>query len=133
MAVGGDIKEINFNNEEVGSGIFKAKAGEANTLELGGIRVNDDTSAITSDGEMITTQNRKAGYAQILIANDANVRKDLETASKLAGSTKPTIWTITLMNSTIYKGQGLPVGDLLADLDKATLPLKINVPQFVQQ
>lgn len=133
MAYGGDIKSLTFNNDEVGSGIFKPKAGEANTLEPGGLRSNDDTSAITSDGELIVTQNMKAGYVQILIANDANVRKDLEKASQLAGSSKDTTWTVTLINGAIYKGKGIVVGDLLADLDKATLPLKVVAPTWTQQ
>lgn len=132
MAFGGDIQEVTFNNSSVGSGIFKPKAGEANTFDPGGIRVADDSGSITSDGQPIWTQNQKMGGFQILIANDMNTRRDIEKMAQLAGSATPTQWTVTLKNGTIWRGAGYIVGDIAADTDKATVPMKVAVPQWKQ-
>jgi hypothetical protein len=132
MAFGGDIKEITFNNAEVGSGIFKPKAGEGNTYDVGGLRTADDTKAITADGELIVTQNMQAGFLQVLIANDMNVRQDLEKAASLAASQSRTTWTFTCVNGITYRGVGVVAGDLSGDIDKATVPLKVVCPEWKQ-
>lgn len=132
MAYGGDITDVTFSNSEVGSGSFKAKAGEGNTYDTGGIRVADDAGSVTTDGTMIVVKNRKLGFFQILIANDMNVRKDLETMSKLAASLSPTVWTFTCINGKTYRGSGEVVGDHTGDIDKATVPLKVQGPEFKQ-
>jgi hypothetical protein len=131
MTVGGDIKEVNYQNDEVGSGLFKPKAGETNTLNIGGYR-NEDDGAITTDGELIVKKNLKPGNFQIGIANDMNVRKDVETMKALAASTKDTTWTITHVNGKIYRGVGIITSDIETDMDKATVPLKVVAPEFKQ-
>lgn len=132
MAYGGDISEVTFNNSEVGSGTFKPKAGEANTFDPGGIRTMDDNKAITSDGEPIWTQNNQMGFFQILIANDMNVRKEVEKLAQIAASATPTTWTVSMLNGAVYRGVGYMVGDITADVDKATVPLKVAAPKFKQ-
>lgn len=132
MAYGGDIKEVTFNNANIGSVSFKPKAGEGNTYDLGGVRTADDNSGITADGEAIWTQNMKMGMLQVLIANDMNVRKDLEKLADSAAALVETTVTFTVINGVTYRGKGMVVGDLIADIDKATVPVKINVPQFKQ-
>lgn len=132
MAYGGDIKEITFNNSEVGSGIFKPKAGEGNTYDPGGLRNVDDANAITSDGTPIRTKNMKRGFFQVLIANDMNVNKDIEKLAELAASTAPTTWTFTVINGITYRGVGEIVGDIVGDVDKATVPLKVDGAEFKQ-
>jgi hypothetical protein len=130
--IGGDITEVTFNNPSVGSGFFKAKAGEGNSYDTGGIRTDDDDKSITGDGEPIWTQNRKMGHFQILIGNDMSIRKDLEKLALLAGSVDETTWTFTVINGTTYRCTGRPVGDLLADIDKSTIPLKVASPGIKQ-
>lgn len=132
MAFGGDIIEVTFNNNLVGSFTFKPKAGEGNTYDLGGIRTMDDNKSITSSGEGIYTQNNQMGFLQVLVANDMNVRKDLENLAKSAAALVETTVTFTVINGVTYRGKGMVVGDLTADIDKSTVPVKIAVPKFAQ-
>jgi hypothetical protein len=132
MAYGGDIIEVTFNNSTVGSGVFKPKAGEGNTYDTGGVRTNDDTKAVTSDGEGIWTQNMQMGFFSITVANDMSVRRDLEKAALLSAATTPTTWTFQVINGAKYRGTGMLVGDLSGDVDKATLVIKVVAPKFVQ-
>lgn len=123
---GGDIKEITFNNPEVGSGVFKPKTAEGNTYDPGGLRNVDDKNSVTADGERIVTKNMTIGFFQVLIGNDMNVRKDMEKLIALAGTLSKTTWTFTIINGISYRGEGDVVGDLTADIDKATIPLKVS-------
>lgn len=132
MAFGGDITSITYNNPEVGSGVFKPKAGEGNTYDLGGMRYVDDVNSKTSDGTGIWTQNNKMGFFQVLIANDMNVNKDAEKIVALHRSTSDTLWTFTVVNGCTYRGKGRPVGDVAPDVDKATVSLKVNVEELEQ-
>jgi hypothetical protein len=127
---GGDIIEVTYNNSEVGSGTFRPKAGEGNTYDVGGFR--NDASAITGGGESIITKNRKPGFFQVLLSNDMNNQKDVEKLADLAKSTQPTTWTFQVANNKIYRGTGVVDGDIVADIDKATVPLKVTGPQFKQ-
>lgn len=126
---GGDVIEITFNGGGK-SGVFFPKAGEGNTYDLGGVRTQDDNKSITSRGEAIWTQNNQMGFFQVLIANDMNVRQDLETLRDLAASLTEITWTFQIINGTKYRGTGMVVGDLTADIDKATVPLKVSAPSF---
>lgn len=92
----------------------------------------DDNKSITADGQPIWTQNQQMGSFQILIANDMNTRQDIEKMAALAASGTPTTWTVTIINGTIWRGVGYIVGDIVGDVDKATVPLKVAVPQFKQ-
>ncbi len=61
-----------------------------------------------------------------------NVRKDLEKLADSAAALVETTVTFTVINGVTYRGKGMVVGDLIADIDKATVPVKVNVPQFKQ-
>lgn len=129
--MGGDILEVTFNNADVGTGSFRPKAGEGNTFDPGGPR-NADTKAITSQGKRIVTKNMVPGFFQILLENDFKVNKDIEKLAALAASLNPTTWTISHISGAIYQGEGDVSGDIVGDLDKATVPLRIEADQFFQ-
>ena len=129
-ATGGDITEITFNHPTLGAGSFFPKANEGNTLDLGGIRNNDDTNMISGDGELINQKNRVRGFAEIVVANDLNTREDLLVASNLAADPVGADYTVSLINGTVYKCSGTIVGDISADINAATFTLKIATARF---
>lgn len=132
MASHGDVTEIQVSHPDLGSRTFFPKAGEGNTFYKGGIVVNDDVAAITSAGDMIYTNNRQAGYFSVLIEDDQNNRKDSTFLEKLAGSSLPGVWTLSLINGSIYQGEGKPVGAFETNLNDGTLTLKVNSGKFKQ-
>lgn len=127
---GGDITEIRYNNSEVGSGVFYPVSGQAGTLDPGGLRNTDDAAAMSGDGQLVITKNRVRGSLEIVCANDMNIRNDIEVYKALHQSTVITDWTISINNGTIWGGSGVPVGDLAADVNAATFPLKVAAGEF---
>jgi hypothetical protein len=127
MAVHGDVTEIQFNHPEIGSGTIFPKANEDNTLDLGGFRNNDDASQINGAGDLIVQKNRVRGSWEGAVENDNNTREDMKKMVDICESAVSAEWTFTHVSGAIYKGQGVPVGDLQAGLNSGTFNLKIAV------
>lgn len=125
QVVGGDILEIGYNHPTLGSGTFFPKSGEDSTSELGGLRSEDDDSAVDGSGAKIRKLTRRGWSVECTISCDANVRTDQEKLAALSGSTEETEFTITYVNGTVYSGTGNPVGDIAANTNNATIALKI--------
>jgi len=115
----GDIREITANNPDVGIIFFDPVSGEDNQIDVGGLRA-DDTKAVTSSGTLINSYKRVVAMTEILVAADT-----YPDAVAIAGSTKETVWTIAMLNGTVYKGAGVIQGDLAASLYKGTYKLSI--------
>ena len=122
---GGDISEITFNHDTIGSGIFTPKAGEGNTFDPGGIRNSDDSNGVSGDGEMIIIKNRVRAGFEITVANDMNIRNDVAKIAELAASPDLAEYTVSMLNGTVWSGFGIPVGDIVPDTNAATVSLKI--------
>lgn len=131
MAVGGDIVEVSDNHPELGSFVYKVQAGQDNTYDPGGLRSNDDANMVTGGREAIRQINGKMGFFQVNIVNDMT-QKVIERLSALAAHPVPSEWTFTVINNITYRGTGFPVGDLTANVNNSTMPLKVNSPQFKQ-
>jgi hypothetical protein len=86
MAVHGDILEITYNHPTIGSGVLFPKANESTTLDLGGFRNNDDASQVTTSGQLMVQKNRVAGFFEITVENDNNLRNDLQQMVNVAGA-----------------------------------------------
>lgn len=126
MAVGGDIIEATYNHPTLGTGVFYPKAAEDTTFDPGGFRSNDDANMIAGNGEMIDQINRVRWSAEMPIANDVNIRLDIEKAIAMAGDPQPATWTFTHVSGVVYQGTGKPVGDLQANMNQATFTLKVS-------
>jgi hypothetical protein len=132
MAVGGDITEVTCNHPTLGSKTFFPKSSEASTYDLGGFRTKDESSAIDGSGTPIYTKNQVRGGFETTVSNDMNTNSELEFVSALAESTVPATWVFTVVNGMSYSGSGMPVGDLNADIDKATFKLKVAGGKFTK-
>lgn len=127
MAVGGDIIEVTVNHPTVGAGIFKIKSNESSTLDLGGIRKNDDANQIATDGSIIRQMNMAAWSAEFTVVNDTTASMPAaELVCALMASPEEGDYTIALINGTVYGGLGSPVGDVQPDVNTSTFTLKLN-------
>ena len=126
MAVHGDVTEITVAHPTLGTRTFFPKAGEGNTFSIGGVMTADDVNSITTSGQMIYTSNRVAGFFSVLIEDDQNDREDAIFIQALAGSSVPGVWVLSLINGTIWKGSGKPVGSYETELNAGTMTLKVN-------
>ncbi len=130
MAVHGDITEINYSHPTLGSGTFFAVANQGNTYDEGGFRNSDDENSIASNGDLIIQKNRVRGSFEVVIENDQNIRNDAAKLKELAASGISATWTFSLVNGTVYKGDGVPVGDIKPDLNTGQLSLKVAGREF---
>ena len=125
MPTGGDIIEITYNHPTLGSGALYPKAAEDNTLMLGGFGSNDDDNGIDGSGEAIYQMNRKRWKAGITVAWSMNGLNELEILRELSSSIEEAVFTMTVVNGTVWKGKGKPVGDLEGNVNAATIALTL--------
>jgi hypothetical protein len=125
-AVGGDFIEITYNHPTLGSGTFFPKAAEDSTLDLGGIRGEDDANMVDGGGNNIKQLTRNRWRFEGTISNDMNIREDAEVITALAGSPVDAEWTFSHINGTVYIGTGSPVGDVQPSGQSATLEIIIS-------
>lgn len=130
MAVGGDIIEVTYSHPTIGQGSFFPKANEGNTFDPGGIRTADDASQIAGAGEFIAQKNRVRGSFEVVCVNDMNTRNDIEVVQQLAADPVPADYTVSVINGTVWKASGFPVGDLQADVNASTFTLKIGATRW---
>lgn len=123
--IGGDIIEAVCNHPTLGDFRFQAKANESFTLDPGGIRNNDDASGVTGAGEMIQQKNRVLWSLEGPVAVDLMSGNEIDNLPKLAESSEAGTWTLTHISGTIFKGKGVPVGDLQIDTNTAQMTLKV--------
>lgn len=124
-AVGGDVLEITYNHPTLGSGTWMPKAGEDFTINLGGITGSDDENNVSGGGSNIKILSRRRWSMEGSIEWDANIANELEQAANLAAHPVDAEWTITLINGTVWAGQGSVVGDVQGSTNSATIGLKI--------
>ena len=119
----GDVDEIVCSHPTLGEMRFAPKANESFTFDDGGIRNNDDASQITSNGQLMLQKNRVRWSVEGVIAVDADSRQNL---NKLSRSAETGNWTFSLLNGDVYKGVGVPVGDMQYDSNAGTQTLKVS-------
>ena len=123
---GGDILEISYNNDDVGSGVLFCKSAEDSNFQPGGIISTDDENMVATNGEMIDQMQRVRWNFETTLAWDMNVARTLETILALQRSTKQTAFTISHINGVVYEGFGKPVGVHVGNGNQATIPLKLQ-------
>jgi len=124
-ATGGDILEVTWAHETLGSGTFFPKSGEDSTFDLGGLRGTDDANMIDGGGRNIKQLNRVRWSFEVMCAWDSVTDEDLESLTALAGDPIDADWTITLINGTVYAGKGSPVGDIQGSGNSPSFTLKV--------
>ena len=130
MAVHGDIREITVNHPVLGSRSFFPKANEGNTYDQGGVRNSDDAANIAGNGDLIISKSQFSGMLEALIENDMNIREDADFVNQLAASPVQGVYTFSVVNGAVWKGRGVPVGDIQPDIMAGTFTLKLAVGRF---
>lgn len=124
----GDVQEIVINHPELPGGSCRLypKANESFNFDKGGIRVNDDSNQITSNGQIMRQLNRARWEADGPIACDTISDSELTNLNILSAS--PILGTIqfALISGVTYKGVGSPVGEIKFDSNAGTIPIKFS-------
>jgi hypothetical protein len=123
--IGGDIIEITVNHPTAGEFRFQAKANESFNVDPGGLRSNDDASAITGGGDIIDQVNRVRWSIEGPVAVDVISGNEIENLPLLAESPDLGTWTLEHISGVVWKGLGKIVGDITADTNTAQMTLKV--------
>ena len=122
----GDLKEIRWNNPDVGAGKYFTKSGETHTLDPGGLRVDDSEDNLDTGGNFIN-QKKLAPWcyeATVAVSEGDSNRMELETLSALSGSNNATTFIFISQNDIAYTATGSIVGDVKVDRQKGTISFK---------
>lgn len=130
MAVHGDIKELTVNHPIIGSVSFTPKANEDNQYEPGGLRNGDDVNQIAGNGGLIWQKNRRRGELTIVVENDVLTRQDAEKLHQLSESPIEGVWTFSTMSGAIFRGTGMPVGDITPNLNTGMTSITVHARRF---
>ena len=122
---GGDVFEIGYSNDEVGSGVWYHKSNEDSTFDPGGFRNSDDDNMIDGGGRMIRQKNRIRWSYEGTVSWDANISNELDVVKQLCNSTVETEFTVSHSNGTVWKGKGDVVGDVKGNGNSATMAIKL--------
>ena len=125
-AIGGDLIEITWNHETLGSGVLYPKSAEDSTFDTGGYRSADDANMVDGSGAAIRQINRVRWSLEATCAWDMNGANELESMVGLSGSPVEAEWTVSHINGTVWKGKGSPVGDIQGNSNAATFTLKLS-------
>jgi hypothetical protein len=126
MPIGGDIVEITYNHEVLGSGVIYAKAAEDSEFDLGGYRSSDDANMVDGGGNMIDQMNQVRWKFSVAVSWDMNTANELDKIVLLASSPIQADWTISHINGTVWGGKGKPVGEYTGNGNQATFPLVLS-------
>lgn len=105
---------------------FSPKANETANIDKGGLRVNDDESQITSDGQIMRQINRTRWKVDGPIACDTLSGYEQDALNLMSASPSQGTWQFALKSGAILRGLGSPVGALSYDSNAGTLALTVS-------
>ena len=105
---------------------FSPKANETFNIDRGGIRVNDDASQVTSNGQIMRQLNRVRWMIDGPIAADSISGYEQNALNILSASPALGVWQFSFINGAILKGTGSPVGDIQLDSNSGQITLKVS-------
>ena len=123
--IGGDITEAVCVHPTLGTFRFESKANEAFTLDKGGIRNDDSADGVTGAGNLILKKSNVRWSLEGPVAIDMLGDTEMSGLNALAADPEPGVWTLSSISGAVYKGTGVPVGDLQPDTNTSQLKLKV--------
>ena len=122
---GSDVASITCNHPTLGSFRFKAKGNEEFTFDFGGVRNDDSDDNVASDGTPIYKKSYKLASVEGTFMVDFSVGTEERIFPQLCSSSEDATWTYSLLDGSVYKITGQPVGDLKTSTQNATMPVKV--------
>lgn len=123
---GGDITELTFNHETLGTGVLFIKSDEDGELDFGGYRSSDEEKSLDTGSNMIDVMTLSRWAASCVVASDLTNPDHMAKLVLLASNPLLATWTITHISGAVYRGKGKPVGDLKQATKAGTIQLKIS-------
>lgn len=122
----GDADEI-VCQHTLGEFRFAPKSNESFTVDMGGVRVNDDANQVTANGQNMKQMNRAKWSVEGPVAVDmTSTNTTLDDIAKLCAHPDDGVWTFSFLNGAIFRGKGSPVGDVQGDSNAGTVTLKVS-------
>lgn len=121
--IAGDILQIAFDHDELGSFIFENKSGSDSTFSKGGFKSDDDDGNITSSGQRIDKMNRIPWMFEVEVGADDAVLDYTQAASQ--NPIEGTL-TVTYMSGMVRTGSGKPTGDIIQNTQQGTMTVKFQ-------
>lgn len=133
--IGGQLTTIKYNHPTLGTATFACKSSEDSTINLGGIRTDSAMTDIAGDGQAIRKMNINRWSIDTTIAFDstAMAKSALAQLTALAGDSTESVWTATHISGSVYSGSGFPVDILDGNLGSATIKLKLEGSNNLQE
>ncbi|APZ82893.1 hypothetical protein [Flavobacterium phage FL-1] len=105
---------------------FYPKANETFNIDPGGIRVNDDMSQVTSDGQIMRQLNRQRWKVDGPIACDTITGAEFNALNLMSSSPTLGVWQFAMKSGAIMTAKGSPVGDIALDSNAGTIALTVS-------
>lgn len=122
----GDVREIVLQHPTLGEFRFSTKSNESYTMDIGGIRVNDDANQITGNGQPIYQKNVVRWFFEGPLIVNLITGKELLDLNKIALSVDESTFTFALATGSVYTAKGMPVGDMQVDSNNAQVSIKFS-------
>jgi hypothetical protein len=105
---------------------FSPKANETFNTDRGGVRVNDDASQVTANGQIMRQLNRVRWMVDGPIAADSISGYEENALELMSASPALGVWQFSYANGAILVGTGSPVGDIQYDSNSGQINLKVS-------
>lgn len=125
--VSGDIVSIKVQHPTLGTRTLYAVSNTDNTLNYGGYKAGDDKNSIDGGGRAIDRRNLSRWSAKCTISwnmNDPN-GDELSFITSLQNNAQEATYVITHVNTSVWSGTGVPVGDNEGNTQDAQIELNI--------
>lgn len=106
---------------------LKLKGNSDNDIQMGGYKIEDDESLVTTQQELIKIIRIYAGTQTFSIVTD-NRDNTLSKLNEIAASFDDATFTTTNVAGVSYTGVGCIVGDVSLQGSSATIDLTLRVP-----
>lgn len=133
--IAGQLTQITFNHPTLGTGTFAPKSSDDSTINLGGIRSDSGVTDIAGDGQAIRKMNLHRWMVDTTIAFDstAKSKSGLALLSALAADPAEANWKFTHVSGSVYSGSGFPVDVVDGNLGAATIKIKFEGSNTLQE
>ena len=124
-AIGGSVESVGIAGRT-----FPVAADADGSRDLGGYSNENQPNG---DGSARTIKTRKVWMMSGLTLEIDDDRQDQEYIQDIANGSAAVSLTFTMVSGVVYQGTGLPVGDLKASSQSATMPVDFSGSGVLKQ
>ena len=133
--IGGQLTQITYNHPTLGTGTFAPKSSEESMINLGGLRSDSGVTDIAGDGQAIRKMNLHRWMVDTTIAFDSTAmgKSGLALLTALGANPQEAVWKFTHVSGSVSSGSGFPVEVIDGNLGSATIKIKFEGSNSLQE